>query len=161
MVTEVITKLSITDIINIISILMDSSLIIYISYKFQKSINNKRTLKDILILEIKEIRQQHDEFYKSLLKGTQNAKDIKQWLKLMTIKINSISPFLKEYKIDNMCFNPYTVELREIITESDDFQRGYNYKMITFDNDFKKEIFNFHNKNNKVFLEVILKINNH
>lgn len=152
-------KLSTADIINIISIIINIGLALLINYNIQKSLNNKRALKDLLIIEIKEIRTSYNDFYISLLKGNQNANDIKQWLKSMTIKINSIYPLLKKYNIDNNCFAPYTEELRDIITESNDFEKGYKCKSITFSNAFKTSIFSFQKKNDHIFIDIIQKIN--
>ncbi len=145
---------------NIIAII-DIGITFYIGYIIQKNTNNKRALKDILIIEIKEIRQQYSDFYTSLLRGDKDAKEIVHWLKSMTIKINSLKPILlDEYSISKNLFNPYILKLREIITESEDFISGYKEEKIIFKDEVKKDIFKFQQKNDRIFIKLIQEINN-
>lgn len=79
----------------------------------------------------------------------------------MNIKLNDLMELIsKRYKIEKNIFNPYQIELRNLITENEDYQNSYKSKKpIVFSNESKSSFIQFQQSNNHIFNEVIVSIN--
>jgi len=152
---------SVSDCINIISILVNSVIAIWIVYTIQNKLNNKRVLKDFFIEEIKDIRSQYKSYLSDLVSGKIQPKTITSWHKLMSIKINDIMLDLQTtYKCDKDFLRPYQIDLRELITENIDFIEQFNKKSLQLSSESINQILKFQQNNNKLFSDLIIKINN-
>jgi hypothetical protein len=93
-------NLSTSDIINLIGLIIHSTLAVYIVIILQKNLANKRHLKDFLISEIKNLRIEYKKFFNELCSGNLRAKKIIPWLKLLNIKsYNTLKIIKKKYKV--------------------------------------------------------------
>ena len=154
-------RVSISDWINIIGIIINSSLSIWLVITIQNRLTNKRVLKDHFITEIKDIRSEYKIFLNNLYSNNTRVKSVIPWFKLMNIKVIDIMRTINEiYKIDENILNPYQNELRELITENEDFISSFNLEQnIIFSDNSKTKIIEFQQKNNNLFNRLIIEIN--
>lgn len=124
-------------------------------------LTNKRVLKDHFITEIKDIRSEYKIFLNNLYSNNTRVKSVIPWFKLMNIKVIDIMRTINEiYKIDENILNPYQNELRELITENEDFISSFNLEQnIIFSDNSKTKIIEFQQKNNSLFNRLIIEIN--
>ena len=155
------SNFSVSDLINVIGIVINFFLAIWIINKIQSNATNRRTLKDHFINETKDIRQHYSSFLSDLSLSKVNAKEIPSWFKLMNIKCQNLLDFLNsKYKIHKDVLNPYTVELRSIVTGLNEFNSNYKgNKKIKLQEDSKSELIKFQQKHNQIFNDLIMKIN--
>ncbi|TRZ45137.1 hypothetical protein [Robertkochia solimangrovi] len=157
-----ICSLSTSDIIGIISLVVNSSLAIWIVWTLQNKLTNKRYLKDHLIGEIKELRLEYKKFMSDLHSGNLKPKKIVPWFKLMNIKVQDTMEILsKEYEINKDILKNYQIELRELVTEFEEFNKNYkSNQFIALKSDSQNKLITFQQKNNSKFNELIILINN-
>lgn len=150
-----------SDWINIIAIIINSFLALWIISKLQNSLTNKRVLKDHFINEIREIRNEYKQYLKDLYSDSISTKTIIPWFKLMNIKVNDTMMYLNsKYQIESNLLNPYQIELRELITENQEYITQFQENnTLTLSTEFKNELFKFEQNNNKLFNEIIVNIN--
>jgi hypothetical protein len=153
--------LSVSDIISIIGLFINSILAIWVVKTLQNNLANKRYLKDHLIEEIKELRIEYRIFLNDLNTGKLKPKQITPWFKLMNIKVQDTMELLtNKYKIDNSILNPYQIELRNIVTEQKEFNENYkDNKLISLKESSRRELIKFQQENNSKFNSLILEIN--
>lgn len=153
-------KFTISDIISIISIVVNIYLAKTIAKEVADNSSNKRVLKDLMISEIRDIQNQSDLFKKELLEGKLNSRDIQYWFKINNIRIRDVSKILHEkFDISKDLLEPYKNEMRELVTNSECFISDYNKNSVQFDEEFKKELLEFYKKNNNVFIKILVDIN--
>lgn len=154
-------RVSISDWINIIGIIINSSLSIWLVITIQNRLTNKRVLKDHFITEIKDIRSEYKIFLNNLYSNNIRVKSVIPWFKLMNIKVIDIMRTINEiYKIDENILNPYQNDLRELVTENEDFINSfYLGENIIFSDSSKTKIIEFQQKNNNLFNRLIIEIN--
>lgn len=159
--TDFLERVSISDWISIIGIIINSSLFIWLVITIQNRLTNKRVLKDHFITEIKDIRSEYKIFLNNLYSNNTRVKSVIPWFKLMNIKVIDIMRTINEiYKIDENILNPYQNELRELITENEDFISSFNLEQnIIFSDNSKTKIIEFQQKNNSLFNRLIIEIN--
>ena len=156
-------ELTNSDWIELIGIIINSLLAIWIVATIQSNLNNRRVLKDHFICEIKNIR----DAYKNQLSIIYSEKCIPQdmipWFKLMNIKINDIMKIIsKRYKIDIKKLEPYQLELRNIVTENEDFISQFKKnEPMKISSQFKNDLIKFQQTNNYIFNDLIILINDH
>jgi hypothetical protein len=154
-------NLSTSDIINLIGLIIHSTLAVYIVIILQKNLANKRHLKDFLISEIKNLRIEYKKFFNELCSGNLRAKKIIPWLKLLNIKsYNTLKIIKKKYKVKKNYLNSYQVELKKLVTELDEFNLNYkeNKKIALKEESFSKLI-KFQQENSSKFSSIIIMIN--
>lgn len=153
--------IEISDWINLAGILINGVLAYWIVHTIQNKLNNKRILKDHFIQEVKDIRNEYKLCFNSLYSNNSNAQTLKAWFKLMNIKINDLMEILNEmYTINPKYLNPYQNDLRELITNNDDYIKYFNDSKIIFTEDSKSKIIVFLQQHNHLFTGLIVKINN-
>jgi hypothetical protein len=157
------SALDITEWIEIGSVLINGFLAFWIVRTIQDKLANRRVLKDHFISEIKELREQYKTQLNNLYLGKCTPKELLPWFKLMNIKITDLMKVIGEkYKIDKDILKAYQIELRTLVTESDDFNESFkNNNPILFSNQYKTDIIQFQQKNNSIFNKIIVQINDH
>lgn len=110
---------------------------------------------------MKDIRQQYRAFMSELYSDSMLPGKIVPWFKLMNIKIDDLLEIVHgRYKINKDVLAPYQIELRELITENEDFIRQYkNNTPITFSAASKQHLMKFQQQHNHLFNALIIKIN--
>jgi len=122
---------------------------------------NKRYLKDYLIAEIKDLKAEYGKFLSELYSGKSKPKRITPWFKLMNIKVQDTMEIVsKKYKIDKGILKNYQIELRNFVTDLEEFESNYkkdNY--IQLSSKSQGELIQFQQDNNSKFSSLIIKIN--
>jgi len=153
--------LSNSEIISLISLVVNFSLTIWIVRTLQKNLANKRYLKDYLIAEIKDLKAEYGKFLSELYSGKSKPKRITPWFKLMNIKVQDTMEIVsKKYKIDKGILKNYQIELRNFVTDLEEFESNYkkdNY--IQLSSKSQGELIQFQQDNNSKFSSLIIKIN--
>lgn len=157
-----LSYLSVSDIITIISIVVNGILALWIVKVIQASFANRRTLKDHFISEVKDLRVEYRTVLNNIYAKKLNSKEVIPWFKVMNIKVNDLMDCLnREFNVEKFALDPYQNQLRDLITESEDFIEGYkgNKKLILSASLIEK-MTDFHGENQKLFNDLIIKINN-
>ncbi len=154
------TEFDFSNLIDLITLIVNVFLTIWIVKTVQENQNNKRTLKDLFINDVKEIKNNFSNFYNNLIRGNYSAREIIEWLKIINIKLNETNKFLNEkYGIENDYLTRYARELRELITNHSEFERQFRDQKVIPNQDFKNSILNFYQQNSKIFTNTIVLIN--
>lgn len=158
---ELQLKISTSDYISIVAVLINLALAIWIVRTLQNSLTNKRYLKTHFIDEIKKIQEDYRSFLDSLYSKKLKPKEIIPWFKLMNIQIQDLMSLIKEkYKLDKDPLKNYHTSLRLTITELDEFIENYNdNNEIELGKDSLEKIIKFQQDNNSEFNKLIVKIN--
>ncbi len=153
--------MSCSDIISVISLIVNSLLAIWVVIILQKNLTNKRYLKDHLITEVKNLREDYKKFLNELYCGNLKPDKITPWFKLMNIKVQGVMKIIyQKYKIDEHYLENYQVELRELVTDLKEFNENYkDNKPIVLDSNSEKELIQFQQNNSSKFNDLIIKIN--
>ena len=157
------TFFSVDNCISILGIIINASVAIWIVKTIQNRFTNSRILKDHFIEEIKEIRDEYKLFLNNLYSSKTKAQTAISWFKLMNIKVSNTMEFInKSYKINKDILNPYQNDLRELVTNNDDFNNNYKSTSgIHFSEESRMHLIQFQQKNYHLFTEIIIRINNY
>lgn len=153
--------LSNSDIINLVGLILHSILAVYIVIILQKNLANKRHLKDFLISEIKDLRHEYKKFLNELCSGNLRTRKITPWLKLLNIKsYNTLKIINEKYKVKKNYLNSYQVELRNLVTELEEFNLSYNEnKKLDLEEESFSKLIKFQQANSSKFSSIIIMIN--
>lgn len=153
--------MNVSDWINVAAILINTAVAIWIVKTIQNRLTNNRVLKDHFIDEIKDIRSEYRNFLNNIYADKTEIRTIIPWFKLMNIKISDLLTLVHvKYGIDKRFLSPYQNDLRELITESEDFINQYKSgKFINCSESLKQEMIKFQSENNHLFNELIIGIN--
>ncbi len=147
--------------IEIIGILANAFLAIWIVNTVQNKITNDRYLKDHLIGEVKDIRSDYREFLSNLTKGEIKPKNVPPWFKVMNIKMEHLLEIISlKYNVDESILDPYRHELLKLITEFDEFEAHYKSNTpIKIRQESLSTLLIFQQKYNHLFNHLIIHIN--
>lgn len=146
--------------IDLIGIIVNATLAYWIVRTIQNKLTNKRILKDHFISEIKEIRAEYKGFLNNLYSNNTQPQRVIPWFKLMNIRVADLMALIKEkYKIDEKKLKPYQNDLRELITNNNDFIEQFKNDTVIFSEASRNELIKFQQMHNKLFNEIIIAIN--
>jgi len=147
--------------IDVLGIIVNSILALWIVRTIQNKLTNRRVLKDHFINEIKDIRGDYKNCLNNLYSGQTVARRVIPWFKLMYIRVDDLMNLISEkYKIDTKALSPYQNELRELITENEDFIKYYDSdKPIVFSENSRSQLIKFQQAHNHLFNDIVIKIN--
>ena len=146
--------------IDIGGIVIDAFLAWWIVRTIQNKLTNKRVLKDHFICEVKDIRLEYKNFVSDLYANKMVPSTIIPWFKLMNIKVSNLMELLNQiYKIDIAKLSPYQNDLRELITENEDFINCYKTDKLNLSEESRKQFIQCQQKHYHLFNEVIIAIN--
>jgi hypothetical protein len=156
-----ICNLETSDCINLLGIFINSILAFWIVKTIQNRLTNKRVLKDHFISEVKDIRNDYKNCLSNLYSSKSLPKLVIPWFKLMNIRVNDLMLILnKKYKIGSSHLLPYQIDLPELITNNEEFIDQFrNESLIVFSEISKIQLLRFQQENNKLFNDLIIKIN--
>lgn len=127
----------------------------------QNKVNNRRVLKDYLIKEVVEIRDDYNSFLKELFDGKVLSHDVAPFFKLMNIRANDIMAILtKKYKVNEKELKPFVYNLPNIITNAPEFNAGFrSNSAVACATNTRLRLINFQQSHNKIFNSIIIEIN--
>lgn len=158
---NLISTLNTSDYISVVGIIVNSLLAIWIVRTLQSNLANKRYLKDHLIQEIKNLRNEYSKFLNELNSGNMKPQKVAPWFKLMNIKVHDTMELVNEkYKIDKDLLKNYQVELRDLVTEFEEFNTNYRKNCnIQLGSQSLRDLIQFQQKNQSKFNKLIININ--
>lgn len=158
---NLISTLNTSDYISVVGIIVNSLLAIWIVRTLQSNLANKRYLKDHLIQEIKNLRNEYSKFLNELNSGNMKPQKVAPWFKLMNIKVHDTMELVNEkYKIDKDLLKNYQVELRDLVTEFEEFNTNYRKNCnIQLGSQSLRHLIQFQQKNQSKFNKLIININ--
>lgn len=150
------------EIIAIVDIFVSAGVGIWIVKNIQKKLDNRRAIKEHFIGEILSIRSEYRDLILSLKSGEAKPLSIKYQLQRLSIHLNGMMGLLShEFKIERSFFNPYLIDLSSKITDDKDYMENYrDNSTIRFSDTFIYDIGNFEAENDKLFNDLVLRINN-
>jgi hypothetical protein len=157
---SIFCSLGVSDWIELTAIIVNMGLTYWIVKTIQNKLTNKRVLKDHFINEIKDIRNEYKSCLNNLYSSNTHPQRVIPWFKLMNIRVNDIMILINEkYKIDIKKLEPYQNELRELVTNNNDFIAQFKNEKIAFSEESRSELIKFQQTYNKLFNELIIGIN--
>lgn len=154
------SSLAAADWIALLGVAVNAGLAYWIVRTIQNKLTNKRVLKDHFINEIKDIRAEYKGCFDNLYSNNTHPQRIIPWFKLMNIRVADLMALIKEkYKIDEKKLDPYQNELRELITNNNDFITQFRNIKVDFSEESRIELIKFQQRHNKLFNEIIIAIN--
>jgi hypothetical protein len=158
---ETSCMLDISDWISIISLMVNSVLAIWIVYTIQNKLKNKRVLKDHLINEVLNIRNQYRTKIEKIHSSKSKPKELLPWFKLMNVKVSNLMEITSsKYGIDQKILSPFQQELRSIITEDEGFINSFSKNQeIKLTEETKGTLIKFLQDNSHLFNDAIVFIN--
>lgn|SRR5690554_1106261 len=158
---NLISTLNTSDYISVVGIIVNSLLAIWIVRTLQSNLANKRYLKDHLIQEIKNLRNEYSKFLNELNSGNMKPQKVAPWFKLMNIKVHDTMELVNEkYKVDKDLLKNYQVELRDLVTEFEEFNTNYRKNCnIQLGSQSLRHLIQFQQKNQSKFNKLIININ--
>ena len=153
-------SMKISDWIAIGGIAVNAILAVVVIITVQNKFTNRRVLKDHFIDEVKEIRNEYNEFLTELRSNTMHPHKIIPWFKIANLKVNDLMKILKKkYKIDQNYLKAYQIDLNTQISNNIDFMAHYTHGQVIFSTPSKNQIIRFQQKHNQLFNELIVLIN--
>jgi hypothetical protein len=153
--------MKIADWIALAGIFINAGIGIWIVLILQNKLANKRVLKDHLISEVKIINLQFQTYFESLINNQVKPKDVIPWFKLMNIKIDDVMNIIAtRFKINKKLLNPFQNDLRELITNHQDYINLYqSNNPIILSQNLYSMLMKFQQDNNSLFNSLIIEIN--
>jgi len=150
-----------SDWIEIAAIVVNALVAWWIVRTIQNRLTNNRVLKDHFIEEIKDIRNEYRNFLNNIYASKTEIRTIIPWFKLMNIRVSDLMTLVQQkYNIDKQILSPYQIDLRELVTESDEFNLQFREgNNINFSESTKTKLIEFQNTHNHLFNELIININ--
>lgn len=149
-----------SDWISICNLIVTSVIGVWLALIVQKNFTINRAIKDYYIQEIKDVRKLYVDFLNNIYKGRSSAKNIKEWFKIVSNRIDCVERSLNDsfYIKDNNIGKIHS-EIQNFITGTDDFNDGYRCDKLIFREATKNEILMYHTKLLECFTDVVVKIN--
>jgi len=152
--------LTVAEWIAIVNIFSTCFVGVLIAISVQNNLTKSRYLRDYFIQEIKDIRDQYKKFLNEIYCGNKSAVDIKDWLKIMSLKINNLNEFLHDnYNIKGSIVKEKHSEIQKFITGSDDFNENFKNPKIVFAESTKLEILRLNASLLKALMQRVVDIN--
>ena len=126
-----------------------------------KRISNKRAIKDYFMNEIKNIREDYRKFLIDLFGGKFTFNSTNNWFQVMNMRLINLEETLKNiHKISNFGAKDLNHDLRDIITNHQDFNDAFNKSSVTISQLHKQEIVKKQAEISKSLMDTIIDINN-
>lgn len=146
--------------ISVCNLIVTSAIGIWLALIVQKNFTINRAIKDYYIQEIKDVRKLYVDFLNNVYKGKISAKNIKEWFKIVSNRINCVERSLNDsFYIKDSNIGRIHSEIQNFITGTDDFNNGYRNDRLAFRETTKNEILVYHTKLLECFTDVVVKIN--
>lgn len=149
-----------SDWISICNLIITSAIGIWLALIVQKNFTINRAIKDYYIQEIQDVRKLYVDFFNNVYNGKRSAKNIREWLKIVSNRINCVERSLNDsFYIKDSNIGKIHSEIQNFITGTDDFNNGYRAEKLIFRETTKNEILAYHIRLLECFMDVVVKIN--
>ena len=127
----------------------------------KNKLDNKKSLRDHILREILEIRNNYRQLLDSVRIGTIKPKVVKTKLSVFSIRITDLMKLIKkgDNDVSKDFLLPYQLDFSQLITEDDNFIFKYkDNEEFTISDVTYSSLLDFENKNNHLFNDLILAI---
>ena len=127
----------------------------------KNKLDNKKSLRDHILREILEIRNNYRQLLDSVRIGTIKPKVVKTKLSVFSIRITDLMKLIKkgDNDVSKDFLLPYQLDFSQLITEDDNFILKYkDNEEFTISDMTYSSLLDFENKNNHLFNDLILAI---
>lgn len=127
----------------------------------KNKLDNKKSLRDHILREILEIRNNYRQLLDSVRIGTIKPKVVKTKLSVFSIRITDLMKLIKkgDNDVSKDFLLPYQLDFSQLITEDDNFILKYkDNEEFTISDVTYSSLLDFENKNNHLFNDLILAI---
>jgi hypothetical protein len=162
---KLLSSLTPTDWIELIGVAINAILAYWIVRTIQNKLTNRRVLKDHFINEIKEIRSEYKNCLSNLYANKTHPENVIPWFKLMNIKVSDLMHLIHiKYKIPTNILLPYQNDLRELVTNNEEFNHQFKEKKetnkpIEFSDNSRHSLIKFQQEHSHIFNDIIVAIN--
>lgn len=133
-------KITVSDVIQIVGLLIT----IWIAIIVQRNLTKNRYLKDYFINELRNVREEYKLFFSELYSSKLNSKDIKNRLKILSMRLRSIDAYIdKNFTTKSSRLVDVHSEFQQYITGEDEFNSQFKAKSIVFSESVKTQILSF------------------
>ncbi len=151
--------LTISDIITIFEILVTAILGVWIAVFVQKNFTINRNLKQYFIKEIEVIKEKQSLFFDELYSGKISSKNIAEWFKVMTIRIETFQDLAtNEYKIEPKVLLHHN-EIKHFVTSRPELSDQFNESQVLLNVSSKNELLNLYGRITKSLVQLVVDIN--
>ena len=151
--------LTTSDWIAILNIIITSVIGVWIVVSVQKNLTTNRAVKEYFINENRDIKEKYNKFMNDIYSNRISSEQIKEWFKIMTIKINTFEGFItNEYKLKPEILNIHN-SLKYMITATDDFNTQYKNEHIKFSISTKNDILLYHTDLSNSLTKLVIETN--
>lgn len=150
-----------SDWITLAGVLITSITAYYIVTFVQRSVTDKRTLKDLLIADVRKIEADYRDWLGHIHDGNMRTSRVLSGFKLLNMRIDNLMISIpSEFSIDKKKLLPYQQLLPVMITDSQEFidQHGVD-KPFQLSERLKSELITFQVVSGRLFMELIIQIN--
>lgn len=154
--------MNVTDIISIVNIVVTATIGIWIASSVNKKLSSDRAIKDYFIQEAKENQKLYADFFNQVFKGSLSAKDIKDWLKIMSNRMKCLEGSLSgcfDIKKEDITLQDLHSRIQSQITSLDDFNEQYKNNRVIFGDNSKRVILEYHITTINEFNNLVVRIN--
>lgn len=149
-------KVTVGDLISIITL----GVTIWIAIKVQASLTKSRYIREYFIKNIVQYKDDYICFIKKLYNGEVSAKEIKDWLKFMSLNIKSLERFVSGcYDIPKGIFKNSHAEFQQFLTAEEDFNNQYQKDVVTFSSEVKSKLLKYQSEMSEAFNQMVIEIN--
>lgn len=149
-------KVTFGDLISILTLIVT----VWIAYTVQTNLTKSRFIREHFIENTARIHDNYISFFNKLYNGTLTAKEIKDWLKSMSLRVKSLEAFIAGYyKISGGRLSELHAGFQQFITAEDEFNNQYNSDAVVFSSDVKAKLLKYQGDLSDGFTHRIIEIN--
>lgn len=148
------------EIINIIGIVVNAALGIWIAVNVQTGFAEKRFLKEHFIKNLNSIDEDYKNLTELICEGKISAKAIKSRLKSMSLRIKSFKKYIeKVYGIKNTKLSQIHSEIQSYITNLDEYNNQFNKNVVALEQSSISKLQEKHIKFADALTQYLIEIN--
>lgn len=146
--------------IQIVDILLTGIIGIWLAVIVERNLTKSRFLREYFVEEIKGIRDEYKVFFNDVYKGRNSAVSIKDWLKVMSLRIKNIDSFIHNtYKINNRLIKDKHSEIQRYITGLDEFNNNFSSPSVKFSSTSIHKLLKYNADITKILMQRVIDIN--
>lgn len=149
-------KVTVADLISIVTL----GVTIWIAIKVQSSLTKSRYIREYFIKDAVRYKEDYLTFINILYTDGASAKEIKDWLKFMSLTVTSFEHFITGcYDIPKGKLLNLHAEFQQFITAEDDFNNQYKNDKVIFSAEVKTKLLKHQKDISNAFMQMVIEIN--
>lgn len=149
-------KVTVSDLISIVTL----AVTIWIAIKVQSSLTKSRYIREYFIKDAVRYKEDYISFINILYTEGTSAKEIKDWLKFMSLSVKSLEHFISGcYNIPKGKLTNLHAEFQQFITAEDDFNSQYQNERVIFSSDVKAKLLKHQSEISNAFTQMVIEVN--